>query len=202
MIHRVRQRHDVRQHQILEAVSKLIMTKGMHSVTIKDIAEEVDVSEGALYRHFVSKQQMFSFLVDQLQEFLSKMVQEVQQHEAPAVEKLDHILQAQLRDVEDYKGLALIVVAEAVAFEDAELRARIASLLTEYLESIQEILRLGIQEGSLRSDLNVDAAATTYFGLLHSTATMWAMNGYAPQLAEHRSQMWDIYRRGVMTRDS
>ena len=44
--------------RIKESALKLFVSKGIKSTTIKDIATDVSISEGALYRHFVSKEEL------------------------------------------------------------------------------------------------------------------------------------------------
>ena len=196
---RIRQRHDVRQHQVLQAVAKLITTQGMDKVTIKDIAEEIGVTEGAIYRHFASKREIFSFVVHHWEQNLLSAVLAAQLEEGSPLHRLERVFQAQLSEAQNYQALAFIIIVEAIAFEDIGLSSRVASILTDYLEGIQRILAQGIQDGSVRPDLNVDAAATTFFGLIQSTATLWALNGYNSPLAEQSSETWGIFERGVGT---
>ena len=73
-------------------------------------------------------------------------------------------------------------------------------MIGEYLEAVRRLLARGVQEGTVRSDLDFDAAATTYFGMIQSTATLWALNDYAPPLVEAGANMWEIFRRGVVCR--
>lgn len=44
--------------EILRAALELFTEKGIHATTTKDIAKRAGVSEGALYRHFKSKQEL------------------------------------------------------------------------------------------------------------------------------------------------
>lgn len=48
---------DTRQ-RIEAAAIRLFVEKGVAETTIRDIARAVDISEGALYRHFVSKEEL------------------------------------------------------------------------------------------------------------------------------------------------
>ena len=194
-----RQKTLVRQHQIIEAARDLIATKGMDGVTIDAIAEEVGLTEGAIYRHFTSKHQILSLLVDDIESNLLDTVRVALGHGDSAVESLEHILEAHLSDVEGRRAVSFIVIAEAMGFDGTRLSHRVALMFTHYLELIQAVLDRGIREGSVRPDVNVNAAATTFFGLIQSTATLWALNGYNGQLAEFRSQMWDIYKTGIVS---
>ncbi|MCX8163788.1 MAG: TetR/AcrR family transcriptional regulator [Aquificaceae bacterium] len=46
------------KERILEASMKLFSEKGIRETTIKDIAKQVGVTEGAIYRHFASKDEI------------------------------------------------------------------------------------------------------------------------------------------------
>ena len=196
-----RQKTLVRQHQIIEAARNLIAAKGMDGVTIDAIAEEVGLTEGAIYRHFTSKHQILSLLVEDIERNLLDTVESAQTEGASAVDSLEHILEAHLSDVEGHRAVSFVVIAEAMGFDGTTLAPKVSLMFTRYLELIQAVLDRGIREGSIRPDINANAAATTFFGLIQSTATLWALNGYAGQLAEFRSDMWDIYRKGVVSSD-
>lgn len=51
------------RQKILDAAEKLILLKGLTQVTIKEIARETGLSEGALYRHFDHKEEIFFALM-------------------------------------------------------------------------------------------------------------------------------------------
>ena len=51
------------RQKILDAAEKLILLKGLAHVTTKEIAREVGLSEGALYRHFDHKEEIFFALM-------------------------------------------------------------------------------------------------------------------------------------------
>ncbi|MFZ8786344.1 TetR/AcrR family transcriptional regulator [Thermocrinis sp.] len=60
------------KEKILESALKLFSEKGIRETTIKDIAKEVGITEGAIYRHFVSKDQIVSTLFSTYAERLYK----------------------------------------------------------------------------------------------------------------------------------
>ena len=44
-----------RQRQIIDTSIDLIGNRSIHALTIKNIAKEIKLTEGAIYRHFFSK---------------------------------------------------------------------------------------------------------------------------------------------------
>src|SRR5260370_15981507 len=51
------------RQKILDAAEKLLLLKGLARVTTKEIARETGLSEGALYRHFDHKEEIFFALM-------------------------------------------------------------------------------------------------------------------------------------------
>ncbi|MBI2856244.1 MAG: TetR/AcrR family transcriptional regulator [Chloroflexi bacterium] len=192
-----RQTSLARQHQIIEAAKNLLTSKGMESVTIDAIAEEVGLTEGAIYRHFSSKHQILTLLIDDIEHALLETVSNAKVEGAPALENLGRILEAHLSNVEGRRAVSFIVIAEAMGFDGIGLSPRVSRMLTRYLDFIRNVLEEGIEDGSIRANVGVEAAATAFFGLIQSTATLWALNDYSSPLAEWRAQMWDIFKKGV-----
>ena len=193
----VRQTTTIRKQQIIEAARKLIIDKGMEAVTIDAIAETVGFSEAAIYRHFSSKQQILHQLVNDLEYDLLACVASAQTTEPNALRVLECILEAHLADVEGSRGVSFIVVAGAMSFEGIGLSHRIREMLDRYIESIKEVMRRGVGEGDFHKNLNVDAAAFTFLGMIQSTATIWALNDYSWSLDQWRNQILEIYKKGV-----
>jgi AcrR family transcriptional regulator len=169
----------------------------MEGVTIDAIAEEVGLTEGAIYCHFTSKHQILTLLIDDIERSLLETVRNAQVSGATALKNLERILEAHLSDVEGHRAVFFIVITEAMGFDGIGLGPRVSLMLTRYLEFVRGVLEQGIEEGNIRRDVDVEAAATTFLGLIQSTATLWALNGHAPPLAERRAQMWDIFEKGV-----
>ena len=198
----LRQKTKVRKQQITEAVRSLILTKGMESVTVGAIAEAVGLTEGAIYRHFASKNEILWRLVDDLEWYLLDTLEQAQVEGATTLENLESILEAHLSDVEGSRAVSVIVVAETMAFDGVGLGPRVSAMLYKYVDGICLVLAQGIKRGELRSDLDLEAAATAFFGIIQSTAIFRALNNYTLPLVDWRHRMWEIYKQGIATRPS
>ena len=198
----LRQKTRVRKQQITEAVRSLILTKGMESVTVGAIAEAVGLTEGAIYRHFASKNEILWRLVDDLEWYLLDTLEQAQVEGATTMENLESILEAHLSDVEGSRAVSLIVVAETMAFDGVGLGPRVSTMLNRYVGGVRRVLEQGVKGGELRSDLDLAAAATAFFGIIQSTAIFRALNNYTLPLVDWRYRMWEVYKQGIATRPS
>ncbi|WP_448587171.1 TetR/AcrR family transcriptional regulator [Thermocrinis sp.] len=69
--------------RILETALKLFSEKGIKETTVKDIAKEVGITEGAIYRHFLSKDELVNTLFSSQSERFYRELLSVVEDEKP-----------------------------------------------------------------------------------------------------------------------
>lgn len=80
----------VKKQDIEDAAIRLFATKGLARTTIKDIASEADVTEGALYRHYSGKNQMaWTLFCQELEKFSSGLDGLMFENGIPAADRLE-----------------------------------------------------------------------------------------------------------------
>ena len=111
------------QQQILEAVERLIHSKGLARVTTKEIARATGMSEGALYRHFDHKEEVFfAILIKNLPSFIDTFDQHVA-GTGTVSSNLEAIALAALRYYEQ------LIPLSASFFADTELLERFREMI-------------------------------------------------------------------------
>lgn len=111
------------RQKILEAAEYLVKLKGMARVTTREIARETGLSEGALYRHFAHKEEVFfEILLKHLPSFLHTLETHVA-GTGTITENLEAIALASIH----YYGKLLPIVASF--FADTEMLTQYQKLL-------------------------------------------------------------------------
>ena len=192
-----RQSTSERQLQIIEATQNLITSKGMEFVTIDAIAEKVGLTEGAIYKHFRSKRAILTLLIDSIEQNLMETLVNSKQVGDSSLDHLGRILVAHLNDVEDRRAVSFIIISEAIAFDGIFMSDRVSLMLNNYLDFIKNVVNEGIKDGSIRPDVDMGAAANTFLGMIQIVATLWSLDAYAESFKGLRTNMWNIYRKGV-----
>ena len=132
-----RQSTSERQLQIIEATQNLITSKGMEFVTIDAIAEKVGLTEGAIYKHFRSKREILTLLIDSIEQNLMETLVNSKQVGDSSLDHLGRILVAHLNDVEDRRAVSFIIISEAIAFDVIFMSDRVSLMLNNYLDFIK-----------------------------------------------------------------
>ena len=91
----IRKRTTIRRQQIVDTIRDIISSKGIEHVTISEIAIRIGTTKGAIYRHFKSKRDILSLLIDNIEETLLNTLDKAIVSENP-IQNLKNVLMAHL----------------------------------------------------------------------------------------------------------
>src|SRR2546430_8516671 len=79
----------VKRNEILDVAQRLVYTKGYEQMTIQDILDGLQISKGAFYHYFDSKQALLEAIIERMQHEVEQILLPiVHDRELPALEKL------------------------------------------------------------------------------------------------------------------
>jgi len=194
-----RQNTFLRRKQIINALRKLVTKYGSEHVTVRRIAKEIGVSQGAIYRHFRSKREILGFLVDYIEDNLIGDIEKSGSHKN-TLELLESILRNHLSSMEQRRGVSFLVIAEIISLGDKGLNKKIYEVLTKYITSIKNILLRGVTAGEIKEDLNLDMVATSFFGMIQGLVTLWFLSDYNFILEQKYNSLWNFFREAIRSK--
>jgi AcrR family transcriptional regulator len=187
----------VRQKEIVSAARKIIVKYGSEHVTVRKIAREIGITEGAVYRHFKSKREILLLLVDDIESTLIGDIEKNYPDAAGPIDTLEKILLDHMSAVEQKKGVTFQVIAEIISLGDKKLNSKVYGVINGYIERIKRILADGIKSGQLRSDVDIDAAARLFFGMTQGLVNIWALSQYSYNLEKEYKPVWNTYIQAI-----
>lgn len=130
-----------RKAQILQSLAGMLEHHHGTRITTAKLAENVGVSEAALYRHFPSKARMFEGLIEFVEETLYSRINKILEEEREADIRIQLILHLILGFAEKNPGISRILNGDALQGEQERLRDRIAKLFERIELQFKQILR-------------------------------------------------------------
>jgi AcrR family transcriptional regulator len=161
------ERRDESQRRLLEAAAALIQERGMAAATFENIGARAGYSRGLATRHFGSKQGLIEALIARIQERRDGALND---GDKDGLSGLDAVL-AFVDTYLDHLGsdgelrAYFITLASAVA-EISELRRLFAEAHKGVEQRLEALILAGKAQGSVRSDIDADAAALMIGSLL------------------------------------
>ena len=190
----------IRREQIVNAAREVIVKYGSEHVTVKKIAKEVGISEAAIYRHFKSKRDVLSLLIDDIENTLLSEIKS-SPVDGPYTEKtLDIVIMDHISHVIRRKGVSFQVIAEIISLGDKKLNKKVYEVINSYTERIRELLGEGVKAGVIRRDIDIEAATIIFFGMTQGLFNTWALSQYSFNIEEKYTAAWLILRDALTRR--
>ncbi len=184
---------DSRQQQIINAARKLIFKYGSGHLTIRNIAKEVGISEAAIYRHFPSKKSIMSLMADHIADNLLGDIDKARVTANSRLETLDLTMRNHFSAIEQRRGLSFRVIAEIITLGDKQLNKKVAEIIDNYINTLQDLLSQGVTSGEIREDVDLHRAAQLLFGMIQGLVTIWTLNNRSFNLDERYEELWDLF---------
>jgi TetR/AcrR family transcriptional regulator len=196
-----KQNTEVRQQQIINAARILIFKYGSEHLTVKKIAAQVGISEAAIYRHFTSKKSILSFLMDHIEEsLLADLAKEVTDGQPITIETIEKTIHNHFSAIDLRKGISFQVIAEIISLGDKSLNKKAYQTISRYIQGLKALLAGAVQSGSVRENLDLEAAATLFFGLIQGLVNIWSLSNSSLKLIDQYTLLWQVYREAIVRR--
>lgn len=132
-----------RRQQVLTVLTHMLHSeRGMERMTTARLAQEVGVSEAALYRYFPSKTKMFEALLDNIEANLFSRIDQSSAMETNTQNRIHDILQVIFDFARKNPGMTRILTGHALMFEETKLQARVAQFFDRLEMKLFNILQM------------------------------------------------------------
>jgi TetR/AcrR family transcriptional repressor of nem operon len=145
------QEYAVKRNAILDVAQRLVYTKGYEQMTIQDMLDDLQISKGAFYHYFDSKQAVLEALIERMQEEVEQLLLSiVQDPHLPALEKLRRFFPMLARWKTARKTFILALLRVWYTDDNALFRQKLrATVVKRVTPLLTGVIRQGIQEGVL-----------------------------------------------------
>ena len=138
-----------KRNEILDAAQQFIYIKGYEQMTVQDILDNLQISKGAFYHYFDSKQVLLEALVERMGEAVPPLLLPVVRNpEMSALDKFQSFLTTLNQWKVGQKAFFLALLRVWFTDDNAIVRQKLrATAIREVAPLFSEIIRQGIQEG-------------------------------------------------------
>jgi len=173
--HRSRDPERTRE-RLLQAGYREIYRSGFQSASIDSILAATNVTKGALYYHFESKEALGYAIVDEVVAKLPRdrwLLPLQQSKDKDPIDALIGVVRAIPTWPRDIKGgCPLVNLAQEMSPLDEQFRRRLETIFRDWQEGIATVLRRGQSEGTVRRDLIPEETANFLIALVEGHAVL------------------------------
>ena len=155
-----------RREQILTAARACFLRNGLHTTSMQDLIREANMSVGAVYRYFRSKNEIISAIAEDVAGNLAARLQAIADRGLPLGDALGLVLDAVDEQVQPDGNFPLALQLWAEAMIDPAIRDIVRLRYASMRHAFATLAATAIRRGELPGDADVDAVAAVLFGMM------------------------------------
>ena len=186
-----------RRAMTVETVLTLAAEQNPGDITTSVIAKRMGVTQGALFRHFSSKERLWQAVMEWVAERLLKRIEQAAAGAGSPLDALEAMFMAHVAFVTEHPGVPRLLFGELQKAESTAAKRMAQTLIRRYGERLQALLERGRADGSLAPELDTRAAATAFIGALQGLVMQSLLAGDVTQIRREAPGVFALYRRGI-----
>jgi AcrR family transcriptional regulator len=192
-------RSEATRRRIIESAVDLINEIGYPAAGLADIIERAELTKGALYYHFDSKEAVATAIIEEGADAVLGAFRSAGRSNSPAMENIVHglLLVADVIASDRVAQAACRLLRTFGAFNPAA-KATYALLQDEMTDRV----RSAVEEGDLRSDVGVDAIVATVVAATLGSELLWSALGDGHDLRRRFTNTWDVLLPAMVPEES
>lgn len=187
---------DERRGVTVEAVVDLAAQQNPSDITTTAIAQHMGVTQGALFRHFPSKDAILQAVMTWVAQHLLARVDKAAQAASPLA-ALQAVFMAHIDFVCGRPGVPRLLFGELQRPGQTIPKQLAQTLITHYGERLTRLLEAGKAQGELDAALDVQAAAVLFIGTIQGLVMQSMLAGDVARMQQDAPAVFGIYRRGI-----
>lgn len=184
-----------RKTEIIAIAAKLFKEKGYSAVTMRDIAQAMDIKAASLYNHIKSKQEILILIVIEIAEEFTNTISQIVVSDQTAIQKIEKVIELHIDITLQNSNALACLNNDWMHLADAEL-AYFIKMREDYEEFFRSIIKKGIAEGEIKN-LNQEVII---FSILSTLRTLYIWYGRKKGLppAVLKSNMIQVLLNGIV----
>jgi TetR/AcrR family transcriptional regulator len=194
-----RQKTGDRQIELVQAAVALAAQHSPAEITTSDLAKTIGITQGAVFRHFESKEAIWLAVVDWAhQALLNKLRRAAQAQEVDAVQALHDVFIAHIEFVKEYPGVPRLIFQELQHAKSTPLKDKARVLMADYRALVVGLLVQADTHGQLNPGLNTQAAAVLFMGAVQGLVMQSLVAGSMRGITAQAEAVFHIYEAGLL----
>jgi AcrR family transcriptional regulator len=157
---------DERKKVTVEAVVELAAEQNPSEITTAAIAKRMNLTQGALFRHFPSKDAIWQAVMDWVAERLLARIDKATQTAATPLAALEAVFMTHIDFVTLHPGVPRMIFGELQRAGDTTTKKLVRTMLSRYGDRLRPLIEQGKSQGELAQEVDTTAATTLFIGMI------------------------------------
>lgn len=188
---------DERKKVTIEAVVELAAEQNPSEITTAAIAKRMNLTQGALFRHFPSKDAIWQSVMDWVAERLLARIDKAMQAAPSPLAALEAIFMTHIDFVTLHPGVPRMIFGELQRAGDTVTKKMVRTLISRYGERLRQLIEQGKSQGELALEVDTTAASTLFIGMVQGLVMQSLLADDIHRMRLDAPGVFATYRSGI-----
>ena len=171
-----------RQDMIIDEAIKIIHISGYQSLSIRELAKQVKISEPAIYRHFLNKEDIILGILNRMVDFDHLLEKDILKQKTTQ-DKIRHFILFHFDFLEKKKEMTSVLFAEDMFDQSDILRQRLMFIIQKRKNLLSSILQESYKNGEV-ADVDIKDLLSLILGVIRMIVLEWRLSNFTFSLTE------------------
>lgn len=188
---------DERRAVTVASVVALAGSQNPSEITTAAIAKHMNLTQGALFRHFSNKEAIWQAVMEWVAErLLARIDRSAQGIESPLA-AMEAMFMSHVDFVCEHPGVPRMMFGELQRAESTAAKRMVKTLIKRYGERLHRLIETGKLSGELCPALDNEAAAMLFIGTIQGLVMQSLLDGDVERIRRDAPRVFAIYCRGI-----
>ncbi len=188
---------DERRLVTVEAVVALAGTQNPSDITTTAIAKHMNLTQGALFRHFPTKEAIWQAVMEWVAERLLARIDRAADGVASPLAAMRAMFMSHIDFVMEHPGVPRMIFGELQRAETSAAKRMVQTLIGRYAERLRARIEQGKALGEIAPEIDTQAAATLFVGTIQGLVMQSMLLGDIERIRTDAPGVYAIYQRGL-----
>ena len=188
---------DERRIVTVKTVIELAGEQNPSEITTAAIAERMGLTQGALFRHFISKDAILQAVMEWVSEQLLSRIEKAIHTETSPLAALESLFMTHVAFITEHPGVPRLLFSELQRSEDTAPKQVAQAHIRRYGEHLYRLFEKGKACGEFEGELDNEAAVTLFIGTIQGLVMQSLIAGDVKRIRVNAPKVFAGYRRSI-----
>lgn len=188
---------DERRAVTIEAVVALAGAQNPSDITTAAIAKHMNLTQGALFRHFPSKDAIWQSVMEWVADRLLARIDNAAEGISSPLAAMQAMFMSHIDFVVEHPGVPRMMFGQLQSTDATVAKQMAQTLLQRYAERVRARIEQGKASGEITLEVSTQAAATLFVGTIQGLVMQSMLSGDLQRMRADAPSVFAIFQRGL-----
>lgn len=184
-----------RQKTIVDEALNIIHEGGYEAFSIRELATRVKISEPAIYRHFLNKEDIVLGILARISNFDLELTASINNKKTP-LEKLNEFMKFHFSFLEKNKEMTSVIFAEEIFMQSNMLKEKLLKILRHRKKLIVNIIEEAKSAKQIK-DVDSEELSKIIIGFIRMSVLEWKLGNFSFSLVDSGKKITKTFEKMI-----